>query len=270
VSKEQIAGTYDLVATTFDRVGPRFFSYSGRSLVELAQVPSGACVLDVATGRGAALLPASERVGQYGRVIGVDRSVGMVREVAKDVRREGLRQVKICQMDADRLGFADGSFGFVLCGHAIYYFPQAMREFHRILLPGGQVALTTVAKGCLDWIFEILDRYLHEEGSEEDEREDGESLAINTAGGLKALLGGAGFEGIRVVMEETDFVYIDEEEWWSALRTMGVRWSLEKMDAGDVANVKAAMFDYLQAFKRPDGVHVLYRVWYALGSKAVK
>jgi hypothetical protein len=47
----------------YDRVGPRFFSHFGRRLVALAQIPSGAHVLDVATGRGAVLFPAAECVG---------------------------------------------------------------------------------------------------------------------------------------------------------------------------------------------------------------
>jgi len=88
--------------------------------VELAQVPDGAELLDVATGRGAALFPAAERAGRRGRAIGVDMTGGMAREVAADARRMGLSQVGICQMDAERLGFVDGSFGFVLCGHSIY------------------------------------------------------------------------------------------------------------------------------------------------------
>jgi len=37
---------------------------------------SGDRVLDVATGKGAALLPAARRVGLVGRVIGVDLSRG--------------------------------------------------------------------------------------------------------------------------------------------------------------------------------------------------
>jgi len=268
VSQEQIDSTYDLVATTFDQIEPRFFSYSGRRLVELARVPREASVLDVGTGRGAVLLPASERVGRCGRAIGVDRSVGMVREGAKDVRREGLRQVRLCRMDAGRLGFADGLFDYVFCGHAIFHFPQAAREFHRVLKHGGQVGMTIVAKGCLDWILELLGRHSSEESTEEDEQEDGESTAITTAGGLAEVLSGAGFDGIRVVEEEMDFVYQDEEAWWSVLRTMGVRGALERMDARTVESLKAELYDYLQAFKRPDGVHISYRVLYALASRA--
>ena len=260
MSKKQIAATYDLVASTFDQIGPRFFSYSGCRLVELAQIPRRARVLDVATGRGAILFPASERVGQHGHVIGVDRSVGMVHEVARDVRHKGLRKVKIYR----RLGFANGTFDYVLCGHAIYYFPQAVHDFYRILKPRGQVGITIVAKGCLDWVLEILNPH----PSEENERENEGSITINTAVGLEKVLGGAGFEGIQVVEEETDCVYVDEEAWWSALRTWGVRGALEKMNAEAADRVKTAVFDYVQTFKQTDGIHIRYRVLYAMGSKA--
>ena len=55
--KQQVSGLFDRAANTFDHVGPRFFSHFGRRLVELAHIPIGAHVLDVATGRGAALFP---------------------------------------------------------------------------------------------------------------------------------------------------------------------------------------------------------------------
>ena len=263
MSKAQITNTFNLVAPTFDRAGPQFFTLSGRHLVELAHLPKGASVLDVATGRGAVLLPASDRVGQSGPAIGVDRSMGMLREFARDVRLRHYRRVTLCQMDAERLGFGDGSFDFVLCGHAIYYFPQAVREFHRVLKPGGQAGMTIVAKGSLDWVFEILDPH----PPEEDDGEDVGSIAINTAVGLEKVLSDAGFEGIRVVDEKAEFVYVDEEEWWSTLWTWGVRLALEKIETGAIESLKEEMFDYLQAFKQPDGVHVLIRVLYVLGSK---
>jgi hypothetical protein len=61
--KQKVSGVFSQVAVTYDRVGPRFFSHFGRRLVALAQIPGGAHVLDVATGRGAVLFPAAECVG---------------------------------------------------------------------------------------------------------------------------------------------------------------------------------------------------------------
>jgi hypothetical protein len=61
--KQKVSGVFSQVAVTYDRVGPRVFSHFGRRLVALAQIPSGAYVLDVATGRGAVLFPAAKCVG---------------------------------------------------------------------------------------------------------------------------------------------------------------------------------------------------------------
>ncbi len=72
--KENVAGLFDRVASTYDRVGPRFFSHFGRRLVELAQIPSGADVLDVAAGRGAVLYPAADKSIPTTRPCGPTRS----------------------------------------------------------------------------------------------------------------------------------------------------------------------------------------------------
>ena len=83
--KQIVSGIFDRAATTYGQVGPRFFSHFGRRLVELAQIPGGAKVLDVATGRGALLFPAAESVGPHGHVTGIDISESMVQETAKEL-----------------------------------------------------------------------------------------------------------------------------------------------------------------------------------------
>jgi O-methyltransferase/aklanonic acid methyltransferase len=83
--KQQLSGMFDRVAPTYDHIGPRFFSHFGRRLVEIAQIPSGSKVLEVATGRGALLYPVSESVGPDGHVIGIDLSEMMVQETTKEL-----------------------------------------------------------------------------------------------------------------------------------------------------------------------------------------
>ncbi len=267
MSNHRIAGIFDLVALTFDRVGPRFFSNSGNRLVELAQIPNGAKVLDVATGRGAVLFPAADQVGRSGQVIGVDLSGGMVREVAADAKRGNLNQVGLCIMDAEQLGFIDKWFEYVLCGHSIFYFPGALNSFFRVLKPGGYLGATVIKQGCLDWIFHILDHHLPDAAGEEDQGENDPDPAINTAEELEKALNLAGFTDIRIFEEEIELVYLDEEQWWFSLNTLGVRASLEKMNARAVQHLKAEMDGSIQPFKRSDGIHILYQVLYAVSSK---
>jgi ubiquinone/menaquinone biosynthesis C-methylase UbiE len=267
VTREHIINTYDRVASAFDQIGPRFFSYSGHYLVDLAQIPIKACVLDVATGRGAILFPACAKVGRYEQVIGIDLSVRMLRKVIQDINRKDLGQVKISQMDAEQLGFADNAFDYVFCGHAIYYFPQALQEFYRVLKPLGQVGVSIVAQGCLDWTFEIINHSQNQRVTTEDDQRDNESVAINTVAGLRNILIDAGFQDSRVIKKETDLVYKDEDEWWSVLNTMGVRWAFEIMDTKTLEKVKTEMFDFMQSFKKHDGIHIFYDVLYGFGRK---
>ena len=268
MSKEHIAGIWDRIASGFDRVGPRFFARSGRRLVELMQIQSGADVLDVAVGRGAILFPTAERIGPRGHVVGIDLSTGMVSQIVADIRRSELEYVEICQMDADQLAFADASFDFALCGHAIFYFPRAVRGFYRVLRSGGQVGVTTVSKGCCDWLWEAFDAHSPaQEPQAGDKNEERKGLAINTPNGLETALSQAGFECIRIVEQEDEFVYADEKEWWRMMWTLGCRGSMERMDQTTLQSFRSDIFNRLQVFKQSDGVHILFRVLYALGTK---
>ena len=100
--KQRVAGVFGRSAETYDRVGPSMFVPVGRRLVALAQLPAGATVLDVATGRGAVLFAAAEQVGPQGRVIGIDLAEAMVQETATDIRRQGLANAAVRPMDAEQ------------------------------------------------------------------------------------------------------------------------------------------------------------------------
>ncbi|MCP4357523.1 MAG: class I SAM-dependent methyltransferase [Chloroflexi bacterium] len=266
MSKAETANIWNRIAPDFDQVGPPFFSYFGRRLVQLVQIPDGAKVLDVATGRGAILFPAAQQVGKHGQIIGTDLSMGMVRQTATETQQANLKQVSLLQMDAQHLAFATASFDFLLCGHAIFFFPSAVNQFYRALKPGGQIGLTILAKGFLDWFWELFRTYASLSDNDKNDKQD--DLAVDTPAGLKALLSGAGFENVAVIEEVTDFIYANEEEWWSTLWTLGVRDQMEKMKPATLENFKTDISQKLQPFKQSDGIHLLFRCLFASGSKS--
>lgn len=277
--KQGVAGVFGRAAPTYDRVAPRFFSYFGRRLVELARIPSGAQALDVATGKGAVLLPAARAVGPDGHVTGIDLSDAMVREAAEEISRQAVDNVRVCRMDAERLQFPDASFDRVLCGFAIFYFPhceRALAEMRRVLRPGGRIALTTWDRSLDEqwkWFEELLEAHLPPEAETEQTPEPDSlpSPEFDTPEELDEVMKAAGFTDVHVVSENVEFTYASEEVWWSSLWSHGMREELEAVEditgPEGLETLKAAVVERLRTIKRTDGIHELFPVLYTLATR---
>jgi SAM-dependent methyltransferase len=268
MSHQQTAEIFTRAAPGFDKVGPQFFRHSGRRLVEWMHIRGGAKVLDVATGRGAVLFAVARQLAPDGQAIGVDLSAGMIREIGTDVRRATSKDIQIGQMDAEQLAFASEAFDYVLCGHSIIFFPPALNEFHRVLRSNGQVGVTIIAQGCFDWLLAAFP--IDESSPDEPGQQDGadqNSLALDTPDGLAEGLCQAGFTGIQIVETVNDLVYADEDAWWQMLWTLGFRGTLEAMDSTALQAFQGRLFRELQAFRQPDGIHILFRELFAMGLK---
>jgi ubiquinone/menaquinone biosynthesis C-methylase UbiE len=130
----------------------RYMRVCASRLVELVGLPSGAKVLDVATGTGWAALAAARTVGATGQVVGVDLTPAMLEQARRKAAMAHLTNVAFCEGDAQRLDFPPHSFDAVLCASAIFFLPDmlaAVREWQRVTKPGGRVAFST----CGDTLF---------------------------------------------------------------------------------------------------------------------
>src|SRR6266850_850139 len=268
--REESLRVFSQAATIYDRVGPGIFSHFGQRLVDVAEIAAGANVLDVAAGRGALLIPAAAKVGANGHVTGIDFSPDMVRETAKDIEGQALYQAKIRHMDAEQMTFADESFDRVVCGFALWMFAEPVRflqEFYRVLRRGGRVALSTWAKDnpSQTWCHAVLRPFVPAPAPNLLATKD--DLKFDTPLQLETALRLAGFADIQITVEEKDFVYPSEEQYWSSLWSSGLRRQLEKMTADSLEAAKSEVIRKFQAFKQPDGFHKLNRALFAIGTK---
>ena len=138
-----MAGVFDRAAPTYDRVGVAYHEHFARRLVELAGLPAGADLLDVGCGHGAVLLAAAR---QAGGLTGVDVSAGMLDRARDALGAAGVDDVRLEVMDAEDLAFASGSFDAVTAAFLLFFLPDpegAVAEFHRVLRPGGRIAVST-------------------------------------------------------------------------------------------------------------------------------
>jgi arsenite methyltransferase len=106
-------------------------------------------VLDVASGKGASAFFLAERFECH--VVGVDYGGQNVANANELAHTNGVADlVQFERGDAERLPFPDASFDAVLCECAFCTFPNkiaAVREFVRVLRPGGRVGLSDLTRG---------------------------------------------------------------------------------------------------------------------------
>jgi ubiquinone/menaquinone biosynthesis C-methylase UbiE len=253
--KQGIAGVFSRSAATYDHVGPPFFAHFGRRLVELAQIPAGARVLDVAAGRGAVLFPAAEQVGPHGYVIGIDLAEDMVKTTSEEIKQRGIRNAEMRRMDAEQLEFSDASFDCVLCGYALFFFPnlnRALSEFRRVLKPGGKLAVSTWGRDDerWKWLGQLLDAHRPPDTPQPPSGPN----RFNNQAGLEEIMRENQFENIQVFDEEAEFFYADEEQWWATQWSHGGRYPLEMMSPDVQEKFKSAAFEKLQALRQPNGI----------------
>ena len=130
---EKLAKVYDVI------FGPTL--HHGRLVaIERMAIKPGDRVLEVGVGTGinTSLYPTT------GSVAGIDLSASMLEKARERVRREGLRHVRLHEMDAADLIFADDSFDIVYAPYLVSVVPdpvQVVKEMRRVCRPGGKIVI---------------------------------------------------------------------------------------------------------------------------------
>lgn len=227
-NKAWLQHVFDRAASCYGEKGCQYFDEFGRQLVALAQLKPGEKILDVATGKGAILFPASQAVGESGVAIGIDLSPKMIEATQKYLLQSSAR----CSvMDAEQLSFSDDFFDVVFCGFALFFFPHlttVLDEWKRVLKSGGRVAVSTWGKPChlTEW---IVSRANFFGATKQLKAQD-----IDAADVLKQILAKAGFRSITIIEKKQVFWHSSPEEWWESLWSHATRARLEQLSSADL------------------------------------
>jgi len=239
-AKLKAATTYNAAADHFDDGPLGFWDRYGRGTVERLAISAGATVLDVGCGSGASAIPAAQKVGPDGHVIGVDlaeKLLGMAR--AKAVA-QGLRNVEFRVGDMEALGFPDGAFDAVICVFAIFFVPDMVtqvRELWRMVRPGGQLAITTwgprmFEPGSAAW-WAAVKRYRPDLLSAFNPWE-----RIITPQAVNQLLIDSGIGDAQITAVSGQQALRSPDDWWTVVLGSGYRWTIEQMDHETIENVR--------------------------------
>ena len=138
VENDFVEGVYDKLAKVYDLIfGPTL--HPGRlRAIQRMDIQSGERVLEVGVGTGInlSLYPTNCAV------TGIDFSGSMLEFARERVARKGIQNVRLLQMDAADLKFADDSFDIVYAPYLISVVPDPLtvaKEMRRVCRPGGRI-----------------------------------------------------------------------------------------------------------------------------------
>jgi len=165
--------------------------------VALASLKEGETVLDLGSGMGLDCFIASKKVGEKGKVIGVDMTPEMIDKARENARKGNYKNVEFRLGEIESLPVADSTVDVIISNCVINLSPDKKRVFEeafRTLKPGGRLMISDIVllKGLPETIKKSKKAYI------------GCVAGAVMKDEYIALMREAGFQEVKVI-EETRF-----------------------------------------------------------------
>lgn len=253
-SPSGVAGVFDRAADSYDAVGVPWFGPIARALVEELDVRPGERALDLGCGRGAALLPLAEAVGDGGHVLGVDLAPRMVELTARDLAH--LPQVRVTVGDARDPGLPPASCDVVTASLVLFFLPEpgaAVRTWADVLVPGGRLGVTTFGPQDPRWqqVDELFAPWLSPRML--DARASGRRGPFASDDGVEQLFHDAGLVQVRTVHRQVEAVLRDADHLLQFTRSHGQRAMWEAVPQAEHDALAEQVRTLVRRLAGPDG-----------------
>ena len=246
--------SWDEVATSYG-AGTSPFHQFAESLAGWCAPQDGERVVDLGCGNGLGLRQLVAGA-THTTIVGADFSAAMLRACRG---RAELGDVRLVCTDVEALPFADCSFDAAIASSVfqfVGYSELTLREWGRILVPGGRIAFSfpaVLGGASRDVNVTLIREYVPRLGPEARERVAAALRVPSQPPDLPSLCHAAGFTDLDI--EHRDFVTTmpSVEDWWSLQWTHGIRAFLREFDAATLGEMKARASELLAPRVDPSG-----------------
>jgi ubiquinone/menaquinone biosynthesis C-methylase UbiE len=214
-------------------------------------------------------VPFAQAVGPQGRVHGIDLSPAMLDKAEANIRKMALDNIDLHEMDAERLDFKAGYFHTVVCSYGLFFLPDmqaALKEWVRVLRPGGQLAFTCFEKNAFEPMLAHFIDTLETFGVPLPEKPFG-SKRITSLTHCRELLEDAGLEAIETELVQVGYHLRDENDWWEVVETTAMHGLLEQVPEAQRENFRREHLAFVSGLKSGEGLWMDVETRFARGVK---
>jgi ubiquinone/menaquinone biosynthesis C-methylase UbiE len=181
-----------------------FMGKWAQDLVEVVDIQADQRVLDVGCGTGVVTRAVAQRLGPHGKIVGFDVNDVMLQMAQQFAQQADLDAIEWQQGDAASMPFGTAEYDVVLCEQGLQYFPDragALREMARVMVPGGQLALSVWRSLERHPFFIALVDALASHLGEDSTSALRAAFSLTEREELRALVSAAGFRDVHVRLE---------------------------------------------------------------------
>ena len=233
-----------------------------KRMIELADLRPGDRALELACGPGGLGIAAAECVAPGGDVVLSDVVPEMTEAAARRAAALRLNNVSARNRDLEQIEEPDQSFDVVLCREGLMFAAdpaRAAREIHRVLRPGGRVAIAVWGPRAENpWLGLVLDAVGEQLGTPVPPPGIPGPFSLQDADELAKLLSDAGFAEVTIGEEAVSLRAGSFEEWWTRTRALAgpLAKILESLPGDAVEAIRTRLREATASYETPDGIEL--------------